>query len=189
MTDQELENLLQKAQSGDREAFGFIFDEFSSKIYKFVYFRVGHKEVSEDILADTFVKAWIKISQVNSPKALSSWLYQVAKNNIIDYYRVKKETVALEDVASILEDPYNAIEQVNLNIEQQKIIELLRSLPHEQALVIQYRFFEDLDNAEIAELMGKSEGAIRVIQHRAISNLKQMLGNLSGNHENKRKKT
>lgn len=186
MTDQELENLLKKAQKGDREAFGFIFDEFSSKIYKFVFYKTGHKEVSEDILADTFVKAWVKISQINSSKALSGWLYQVAKNNIIDYYRVKKETVALEEVENILEDPYNAIDRVNLSMEQEKVIELLKDLPREQAQVLQYRFIDDLDNSEIAELMNKNEGAIRVIQHRAILNLKQLLDKKLSDNENKR---
>lgn len=189
MTDQELENLLKKAQNGDREAFGFIFDEYSGRIYKFVYLRVGHKEISEDILADTFVKAWLKIAQINSHKALSSWLYQVAKNNIIDYYRVKKETVAIEDVESVLEDPYNAIDQANLSIEQRKIIELLEKLPSEQAQVIRYRFFEDLTNTEIAQLMDKNEGAIRVIQHRAIANLKELLSKELLDNENKRKKS
>ena len=181
MTDQELENLLRRAQNGDREAFGFIFDEFSQKIYRFVFLRVNHKEITEDILSDTFVKAWLKIKQINSHKTLSSWLYQVAKNNVIDYYRIKKETVALEDVESILEDPTDAIEKVNLALEQEQIVNLLKDLPPDQAEVIRYRFFEDLENAEIAHLMNKSEGAIRVIQHRAIINLKRL-------NENKQRK-
>ncbi|MBI2356231.1 MAG: hypothetical protein HYV13_03455 [Candidatus Doudnabacteria bacterium] len=88
MTDEELNKLLSEAQSGDHEAFGLIYDEYSGRIYKFIFFRVGHKEVAEDILSETFVKAWNKISQINSYKALSSWFYQVAKNNIVDYYRL-----------------------------------------------------------------------------------------------------
>lgn len=174
MTDEELNNLLTQAQSGNREAFGLIYDEYSGKIYKFIFFRVGHKEVAEDILSDTFVKAWNKIDQVNSYKALSSWLYQVAKNNVIDYYRIKREIVALEEVESILEDPKNLIEEANLNLEQKKLFDLVLQLPKDQSAVIRYKFFEELETAEIAQIMNKTEGAVRVIQHRAVGNLKKL---------------
>ncbi|MBI4049733.1 MAG: sigma-70 family RNA polymerase sigma factor [Candidatus Doudnabacteria bacterium] len=175
MTEDDLNNLLSLAQSGDREAFGVIYDQYSGKIYKFIFFRVNHKEVAEDILSDTFVKAWNKISQIQSPQALSSWLYQVAKNNIIDYYRIKKETVSLQEVESILEDPQNIVEAANLSLEQTQLLELIRDLPPDQASVIQYKFFEELENAEIAQIMNKTEGAVRVIQHRAVANLKKLL--------------
>lgn len=175
MTEAELKNYLQKAQSGDQNAFGAIYEHFAEKIYRFIYFRVGHKEVAEDILSDTFVKSWQKINQINSPAALSGWLYQIARNNIIDYYRLKKETVALEDVEEFLEDEVNPVDTVNLNLQQRKILEILYLLPKEQQEVIKYRFFEDLTSEEIAYILGKSEGAIRVIQHRAILRLKELL--------------
>ena len=175
MTATELKNYLQKAQSGDQEAFAGIYDHFADKIYRFIYFRVGHKEVAEDILSDTFVKSWQKINQINSPSALSAWLYQIARNNIIDYYRLKKETVALEDVQDFLEDEVSPVDIINLSLQQKKIFELLNQLPSEQRDVVKYKFFEDLTNEEIAYILGKSEGAIRVIQHRAISKLKELL--------------
>ncbi|HEV8601610.1 MAG TPA: RNA polymerase sigma factor [Patescibacteria group bacterium] len=175
MTDEELNNLLLKAQSGDRESFGLIYGLYSQKIYKFIYFRIGHhKEMAEDLLSDTFVKAWLKIEQINSPKALSSWLYQVAKNNIIDYYRLKKTTVNLEEVEDTLEDAVNPVDEANLGVEQKKILELIEQLSSEQAQVIRYKFFEDLTNPEIAHIMNKNEGAVRVIQHRAILKLKEL---------------
>lgn len=177
MTDDELNNLLNKAQSGDREAFGLIYDEYSQKIYKFIFFRTSHKEVAEDILSETFVKAWQKISQINSSKALSAWLYQVAKNNIIDYYRLKKEFVALEEVEDVLEDAQNLVEALNLSLEQTKLLDLLSQLPKEQAAVIKYKYLEELENIEIAHIMNKTEGAIRVLQHRAIQHLKELLNN------------
>lgn len=176
MNDQELNNALFRSQKGNQEAFGAIYDHFKERIYRFIYFRIGHKEISEDILSDTFVKAWLKIDQVNSPKALSSWLYQVAKNNIIDYYRIRKTTVDLEEVADIIiEEGVNPVDEANLQIEHLKILKLLDSLPKEQQDVIKYKFFEDLTNGEIAHVMGKTEGAIRVIQHRAIIKLKDLL--------------
>jgi RNA polymerase sigma-70 factor, ECF subfamily len=175
MTEQQLNEAFLKAQSLDREAFGLIYDHFSEKLYKFIYYRVGHKELAEDILSDTFVKAWTRIQHVNSSKAFSSWLYQIAKNNIIDYYRVKKVTIDLEEVVGVLEDAASPVDDVNLLIEQKVVMELIEKLPKEQQNVIRYKFFEELENIEIAQIMGKSEGAIRVIQHRAINHLKDLL--------------
>src|SRR5688572_29983186 len=98
MTEEELNIAFDKARSSDPEAFAQIYDFYAEPIYRFIFFRTGHKEIAEDILSDTFVKAWLKINQVNSAKALSSWLYQIAKNNIIDYYRVRKTQVSLDEV-------------------------------------------------------------------------------------------
>lgn len=178
MTEEELKLILKKAQNGDSVAFGLIYDHFSQKIYRFIYFRVGHKEVAEDILSDTFVKGWQKINQINTPQALSAWLYQIAKNNIIDYYRIKKDTIALSEVEEFLEDEINPVDLTSLNLQQKKLVELMNGLSEEQQQVIKYKFFEDLENEEIAYVMGKTEGAIRVLQHRAIEKLKELV-NLS----------
>ncbi|MBX4188162.1 MAG: RNA polymerase sigma factor [Candidatus Doudnabacteria bacterium] len=175
MTEQQLNEAFQKAQNLDREAFGKIYDHFSDKLYRFIFFRVGHKELAEDILADTFVKAWTKITSVSSAKAFTSWLYQIAKNNVIDYYRVKKVTINLEEVVEVLEDAASPVDDANMMIEQKIVIELIEELPEDQRQIIRYKFFEDLENIEIAQIMGKSEGSVRVIQHRAINKLKDLL--------------
>ncbi len=175
MTEEQLQDILKQAQNGDEAAFGLIYDHFAGKIFKFIYFRVGHKEVAEDVLSDTFIKGWQKINQVNTPAALSGWLYQIAKNNIIDYYRLKKETVNIDDLENILEDEVDPVDSTNLSIEQKKLLDLLHLLPDDQQQVIKYKFFEDLSNEEIAYVMGKTEGTIRVLQHRAITKLKDLL--------------
>ncbi len=175
MTAEELKLILRKAQNGDTQAFAVIYDYFAEKIYRFIYFRVGHKEIAEDVLADTFVKSWQKINQINSPDALSGWLYQIARNNIIDYYRVKKETVSLDEVSETLQDLAEPVNEVDASLLQKRILKILKQLPEEQEQVVKYRFFEDLTNEEIAYIMGKSEGAVRVIQHRAITKLKELL--------------
>jgi len=175
MTDSELKFILEACQRGDRTAFARIYDDFSARLYRFIYLRVGHREVAEDILADSFVKAWVKISQVNSPKAFSAWIFQIAKNNIIDYYRVRKSTIAVEEVEQTLEDAASPIDETELRLDQKRILVALDSLPKDQQQVIRYKFFEDLTNPEIALIMNKSEGAIRVIQHRAIVRLQEIL--------------
>lgn len=176
MREEELNKFLYTAQSGDSESFGDIYDHYAPAIYRFIFFRIGHREVAEDILADTFVKAWLKIKYVNSPKALSGWLYQIAKNNIIDYYRIKKSVIALEEVEEfLLDDAASAIDIVNLTFDQKRLAEFVQALPKEQQQVIRYKFFEDLSNEQIALAMNKTEGSIRVIQHRAILKLKELV--------------
>lgn len=177
MTETELKQILQKAQNGNTEAFARLYDEFAEKLYRFVYFRVGHKEVAEDILSDTFVKAWQKIGSVSSSESLSGWLYQIARNNVIDYYRVKKDFLPLDEVVDFLIDAVNPVDTVNLSLEQAKTLEILKGLTLEQQAVIKYKFFEDLSNEEIAQILGKTEGSIRVIQHRAIIKLKELTSN------------
>ncbi|MBX4205198.1 MAG: RNA polymerase sigma factor [Candidatus Doudnabacteria bacterium] len=175
MTEEELKSILQACQKGDKAAFGRLYDLYSERLYKFIYLRVGHKEIAEDILADSFVKVWTKISQVNSSKAFSSWIFQITKNNIIDYYRIRKSTIAIEEVEQTLEDASNPIEETELRLDQKRILVALSTLPRDQQQVIRYKFFEDLTNPEIALIMNKTEGAIRVIQHRAIVRLQEIL--------------
>lgn len=175
MTEQDLKLVLEACQKGDRNSFGKIYDHYSVRLFKFIFLRVGHKEVAEDILADSFVKAWTKIAQVNSHKALSSWMFQIAKNNIIDYYRVRKSTIAIEEVEQTLEDTVNPINDTDLDFDQKRILQAMEGLPPDQQQVIRYKFFEDLSNPEIALIMNKTEGSVRVIQHRAIVRLQEIL--------------
>jgi len=177
MTEEHLNKAIERSKSGDHGSFGIIYDHFSPKIYKFIFFRVGHKEVAEDILSDTFVKAWNKIDQMTSPQSLQGWLYQIAKNNIIDYYRIKKSVVDLEEVAEFLEDGTSPVDDLNLELDQKRILKLLTQLPLDQQQVIKYKFFEDMTNEEIAFVMNKNAGAVRVLQHRAIAKLKELVSN------------
>jgi RNA polymerase sigma-70 factor (ECF subfamily) len=179
MTDEELIIILEACQNGDKTAFGKIYDGFSSRLFKFIYFRVGHKQTAEDILSDSFVKAFSKINQINSSKSLSGWLFKIAKNNIIDFYRIKKPTFELREAEEILDETINPVDEADLSFDQKLILESVEKLPKDQRRVIQLRFYEDLTNAEIAAIMDKSEGAIRIIVHRAIVRLQEIVRNVT----------
>jgi RNA polymerase sigma-70 factor (ECF subfamily) len=174
-TSDFLQSLLQRAKAGEQAAFGQIYDHFFKKIYTFIYFRVGHKEVAEDLTEDVFLKAFGKILSISKDGSLEAWLYQIARNRVIDYYREKKFTVALEEVENTLEYETNVIDIVNLQRQQMIFLKLLKELGAEQQIVLKLKFLENLDNAEIAELLHKNEGAIRVIQHRAIAKLQELI--------------
>lgn len=168
-------DLLAKAKSGDAGAFGQIYNLFFPKIFRFIYFRVSHKETAEDLAEEVFLKAYGKLAGVRSNDAFEGWLYQIARNSVIDYYREKKSDVPLDEIENTLEYESNVIDAVNLSQDQQLLLTLLKELPAEQQIVIKLKFIEDLDNPTIAEMLHKTEGAIRVIQHRAIAKLQELI--------------
>ena len=170
-----LSELLGKARTGDQAAFTEIYDLFFEKIYRFIFFRVGHKEVAEDLTEDVFIKAFKSLGSLTKENSFESWLYQIARNKIIDYYRSKKVVVALEEVENTLEYETNVVDIVDLEAQQKTFIKLLKELSPEQQSVIKMKFLEGLENDEIAGIMNKNEGAIRVIQHRAIAKLKELI--------------
>ncbi|HYV33573.1 MAG TPA: RNA polymerase sigma factor, partial [Candidatus Limnocylindria bacterium] len=175
-----LAGLLAQAKLGEQAALGEIYDLYFKKIYRFIFYRVSHKEIAEDLAEEVFLKAFAKISTVNENQAFEGWLYQIARNLIIDYYRQKKTTVALEDVENTLEYETNVIDIFSLQEKQKVLLKILKELGAEQQVVIKLKFLEGLENAEIAEMLHKNEGAIRVIQHRAIAKLQEIIKRIQG---------
>ncbi|MDB4940388.1 MAG: polymerase ECF-type sigma factor, polymerase sigma-70 factor, subfamily [Candidatus Doudnabacteria bacterium] len=173
MTESEI-SLILKAKKGEEQAFGELYELYFDKIFKFIYYRVSHKEVAEDLTEDVFIKAWTSIKTVKE-NSFSGWLYQIAKNKVIDYYRQKKATVDIEEIQNILESDENLSENTNTIIEKRVFMEALKQLTPEQQIIIKLKFIEDLDNSEISDLISKSEGSIRVVQHRAILKLQELI--------------
>lgn len=171
--DIEVIELVRKAKSGNEAAFGELYDLYFDKVYRFVYFRVNHKETAEDLVSDTFIRAWGKLPEIASVNAFNGWIFQIARNLVIDYYRAKKPTLDLTELENVLEYEDNILDRANFGFRQQAFLSALKTLASDQQLVIKLKFLDDLDNAEIAQILGKTEGAIRVIQHRAIKELKQ----------------
>jgi len=164
-----------KAKQGDQAAFGEIYNLYFKKIYRFIYFRVSHKEAAEDLAEEIFLKAFGKIHSVRDGDALQGWLYQIARNAVIDYYREKKSDVPLDELENTLEYENNIVDAMNLSQDQQMFMAALKQLPAEQQIVIKLKFIEDLDNLTISDMLHKSEGSIRVIQHRAIIKLQELI--------------
>lgn len=174
-SDDFLRSLILKAKAGEQAAFGQIYDHFFKKIYTFIYFRVGHKEVAEDLTEDVFLKAYSKIANISQEGSFESWIYQIARNRVTDYYREKKLVIALDEVENSLVYETNVIDIINLQKQQIIFLKLLKELGAEQQIVLKLKFLENLDNATIAELLHKNEGSIRVIQHRAIIKLQELI--------------
>lgn len=174
-----LEETLKKAQAGSDQALTDLYNAYFERIYNFIFYRTSHKETAEDLTEDVFVKAFAKLRGLTEPKAFEGWLFQIARNKVIDYYRSKKQVVPLEEIENTLEYETNIVDLVNLQTQQTLFIKLLKELSPEQQQVIKLKFLEDIDNDAIAQMLNKTEGAIRVIQHRAISKLKELIDSVS----------
>src|ERR1051325_6921588 len=169
--------LVRNAKTGNSEAFGQLYDAYLERIYRFVYFRVEDQQTAEDITSQVFLKAWENLGrfQIGGTPFLA-WLYTIAHNAVIDHYRTRKVTAALEDVR--LSDPGHAeaVEnEIDLNAEMKVIKEALQALTDDQQKVLTLRFIEGMSNNEIALHLGKREGAIRALQMRGLQALAKQL--------------
>lgn len=180
-----LESLLEDAKNGNDAAFSKLYDLYFDKIFRFAFYRVSHKEVAEDITEEVFIRAFTSLSSLGKSSSFESWLYQIARNRIIDYYRAKKLLLPIDDLENTLEYETNVIDSVNLQFDQKVFLKVLRELPNDQQTIIRLKFYEDLSNSEIADITGKTEGSIRVTQHRALAKLKELIDEFK-NSQNER---
>lgn len=176
---EKLAQTLRQAQAGSDEALASLYNLYFERIYRFIFYRVSHKETAEDLTEEVFVKLFKNLRKLEQPAAFEGWVFQIARNRVIDYYRSKRQIVPLEEIENTLEYETNIVDLVNLKTEQTLFIKLLKELTAEQQQVIKLKFLEDIDNDAIATIMEKTEGAIRVIQHRAITKLKELIDNIS----------
>ena len=173
--------LVEASQAGDDQAFGQLYDIWADKVYRFVYLKIRHKAVAEDITADVFLKAWQHIHQYR-PRAgqpFSAWLYTIARNTLIDYYRSQKHVeVSFEDMPEIAD-----LEGPDLYQEASHLETLLTKLPSDYEKVLRLRFIEGLPIAKVAQIMKKKEDNIRALSSRALKKLAEDLeGTLNPNN-------
>ena len=174
-TNLETENLVTQAISGDVEAFGELYTNHVTKIYRYVYYNVHDKEHAEDITQEVFLKAWKAIGSCRGKeKTFSSWLYRIAHNLIIDKLRKSQKQPSRE--AELPEDIRDTSDRMEISLEQKDLLKVIDVLSPNQRQVIVMKFIEEMDNREIAETMGKSTGAIRILQMRALETLRKTLG-------------
>jgi RNA polymerase sigma-70 factor (ECF subfamily) len=172
----EEELLINRAKEGEAEAFGLLYDRYVPKIYRFILIKTGRKADAEDLTSQVFMKAWESIHGFEFQGfPFSSWLYRIAGNSVIDYYRTFRSHQDVEEVAEAIQSSENYVADLDLRADTDKVRLAIRRLDADQQNVIVMRFVDELSTKEIAAALSKSEGAIRVIQHRALKNLKQLL--------------
>ncbi len=177
--NQELD-LIKAAVGGDSSAFGVLYDRYQAMIYRFVMIKVGRREEAEDITHQVFLSAWQSVGTYRHKGfPFSSWLYRIARNQIIDHYRAganRKGEVSIEKTdpesfAAAVDYAGNVAAKIELETVRAAVARLK---PDYQDVII-LRFVEDMSLKESAVALGKSEGAVKLLQHRAVRELKKAL--------------
>lgn len=171
------EKLIKRAKNGEKEAFGGLYDLHIRPIYRFILIKVGNKADAEDLTHQVFLSAWQNIGGY-SFKGLpfTSWLYRIAHNAVVDFYRTTRHHTDIDSVPeeALAERP-EFDRQIDDGMRLKFVRAAIQNLEHDQQNVLILKFVNELTNKEIAEAIGKSEGAVRVIQHRALKNLKSQI--------------
>ncbi len=175
---EHIEDLVIKAQGGDHDAFSELYDLFIDPIYRYVYFRVNERDV-EDIVENVFLKVWQFLHKYEHKKNtwFSSWIYRVAHNLVVDYYRKAKTREYDELNQDFVDDrrEHSPIRNTENALDNTILKEAISTLKKSYQDVVVYKFINDLTNEEIASIMSKSEGSIRILQFRALKALKEEL--------------
>ncbi len=171
------EKIVALAVGGDPKAFGALYDHYQPQIYRFLFLKVAGREEAEDLTHQVFLNAWLGIPRYKHRGfPFSSWLYQIARNQVVDHYRARRETVSLEGIdPEAFADRFSEAD-MDKNLEVERAIGTIRSLKQEYQDVLILRFVEDLSVKEVASMMDRSEGAIKLLQHRALKVLREKLG-------------
>ena len=172
--------IVARAQAGDAEAFGLLYDRYIDVVYRYVYYRVANSSLAEDLTSETFLRALRRISSYTwQGRDFGAWLVTIARNLIADHYksgRYRME-VATSDLVEAGADrseegPEN---EVLANITNAALLDAVRQLNAEQQECISLRFLQGMSVAETAQIMGKNEGAIKALQYRAVKSLSRLL--------------
>jgi len=176
----KVDHYIDGAINGDADCFGKLYDLYVERVYRHVYYRTGNVKDTEDLTQQVFINAWKAIKRYKRTKSpFLAWLIKISHNLVIDYYRKKKNELALEN-DNILDDEDSSPEKsAESRYEQQKLKQVILKLPSDQQQVIIMSFIEGFTYSEIASVLNKNEGNIRVILHRALNKMREIMGDES----------
>ena len=170
--------LVSRASSGNRPAFGLLYDRYLNEIYRYIAYQVQDTFEAEDLTETTFLKAFEKLSTMGDKDEIRNfraWLYRIAHNSVIDHRRVKKPLVSLDAIFGQKGESPEPEAEYEENEERTKLAQAISKLKPDYQQVILCRFINELSHAETAEIMGSNENHVRVLQYRALKKLQTML--------------
>jgi len=164
----------------DPEAFGLLYERYADSIYNYIYYRTGNHHDAEDLTARTFYRALKHVSRyVDRGAPFSAWLYRIAHNLVANWHRdrSRRQIISLDELVMRTlkrEEPAALAEEGE---EQDLLLQAVRRLPPERQQLLILKFTEQMSNIEIAEVMGRTEGAIKSLYHRTLVALRKELSN------------
>jgi RNA polymerase sigma-70 factor, ECF subfamily len=174
---ERVRELVGRAQKGDRTALEELYLIHFDRIYSYLHVSVGNRPDAEDLTTQTFVKMLESIGKFRWQSApFSAWLFRIAHNLAIDHFRANRRWQPEEEVPEPAPDESTSAEANALqSIGRKSMLELIEDLSHEQQQVLTLKFVFNFSNAEAATILGKTEGAIKSLQHRALASLQKQL--------------
>lgn len=168
--------LVQRAIGRDAGAFGQLYDMHVDRVYRHVYHRVGNRADAEDVTQQVFLRAWQAIDRYKKTGSpFVAWLMTISHNLVVDFYRTAKDRAFVEAEA-LADSPASSPERVaEMGFEQQRLRRAILQLSGDEQRVVVLRFMEGFEFTEIACVLNKKEGNIRVILHRALVKLRDIL--------------
>ena len=165
----------------EREAFEALYSKYLKKVYTYVYYRVGNVDDAEDITESVFLHALVHLERYQDRGIpFSAWLLRIAHNLVANWHRdnSRRKEIPLED--AVLASPPGGFpeSEVLQSEEQERLLRVLRCLPAERQQLIILKFVDHLSNAEIGQIMGRTEGAVKSLYHRTLLAIRDELGSL-----------
>lgn len=171
-------------KEGNAEVFGGLYEKHYDQVRRHIYYRVGSNDDADDLTAQVFLNAWRAMPRYQDMgRPFPVWLLSIAHNLVVDHYRDHKRqtSISIEDViipTGDIDDPVKLTE-IKLDLEQVRIaIGMLKKRDQKQLIIL--RFIDGLEYPDIAAIMGKSEGAVRILNHRALVELRSLIENING---------
>jgi len=176
-TSQEDERrLVESAQGGDREALEQLYLLHFDRIYSYLHMSVGNRHDAEDLTTQTFLKMLEAIPRFRWRSApFSAWLFRIAHNLAMDHFRARRRWQPEEEVPEPAEEEPSAETAAMQSIDRQSMLQLIENLSHEQQQVLTLKFVFSFANGDVATILGKTEGAVKSLQHRALASLQKQL--------------
>ncbi|MFE7774456.1 ECF subfamily RNA polymerase sigma factor, BldN family [Streptomyces sp. NPDC057445] len=171
-------DLVERAQAGEADAFGRLYDQYSDTVYRYIYYRVGGKATAEDLTSETFLRALRRISTFTwQGRDFGAWLVTIARNLVADHFkssrfRLEVTTGEMLDANEVERSPEDSVLE---SLSNAALLEAVRKLNPQQQECVTLRFLQGLSVAETARVMGKNEGAIKTLQYRAVRTLARLL--------------
>ena len=171
-------DLVERAQAGEADAFGRLYDQYSDTVYRYIYYRVGGKATAEDLTSETFLRALRRISTFTwQGRDFGAWLVTIARNLVADHFkssrfRLEVTTGEMLDANEVARSPEDSVLE---SLSNAALLQAVRRLNPQQQECVTLRFLQGLSVAETARVMGKNEGAIKTLQYRAVRTLARLL--------------
>jgi RNA polymerase sigma-70 factor (ECF subfamily) len=168
--------LVRQAKSGDADAFAQLYDACVERVYRYVYFRMANDRIAEGVTFQVFFKAWEQLDRYKVfGSSFITWLYEIARNQVIAYYRTHKKNIVLDNSFSLTSEGRYVGEEVQDMFDLQAMRDSLQFLTEEEQQFLTLKFIVGLPTKNIARIMARSENDVRSLQIRALQTLARYL--------------